>query len=96
MSKGNRGGALPLEFFYGYLLLKKFRPWADASCRHCGEEIETGFHAGIVCGRGEWLGRRWSCWKEIDDREKWAKKEKDGDKKYTVDLVKEFFYKLDL
>ena len=28
-------------------------PWVDASCRHCGEETETGFHAGMVCARGD-------------------------------------------
>ena len=71
-------------------------PWSDPGCRWCGEEIETGTHAAIVCHRGEWIGRRWSSWKEMDDRKSWARKEIQLDREVTIDLVEDFFHNLEL
>ena len=34
--------------------------------------------------------------KSMDDRARWARKEKDGEGFYTVDLVETFFSKVDL
>jgi len=42
------------------------------------------------------IGRRWSTWEDMDDRARWAKKEKDEKGFYTVDLVETFFSKIDL
>ena len=71
-------------------------PWTDPGCRHCGEEVETGAHAVLVCPRGEWIGRRWSSWKEMDDRGRWARKEIENDKEVEIDLVVDFFHEHEL
>ena len=79
-------------------------PWFDAECRWCGETVETGTHAAVVCARGEWIGRRWSSWKEsanqtrkeMDDKKNWARVEIQNDREVTTDLVDDFFYNLEL
>jgi len=50
----------------------------------------------LVCTHGEDVGRRWSTWEDMDDRARWATKEKDEKEFYMVDLVKTFFSKIDL
>jgi len=47
----------------------------------------------LVCTHGEDIGRRWSTWEDMDDRVRWARKEKDEKGFYTVDLVETFFSK---
>ena len=59
-------------------------------------ELETGRHVALTCVSGEWLGRRWSTWEQADDKKVWMRKRKDGDKEVTIDLVEDFFTKLDL
>ena len=39
-------------------------------CRWCGQEEESGNHVALICPAGEELGRRWSCWEQMDDKEK--------------------------
>ena len=68
----------------------------DPSCRFCGNHMETGKHLALVCSYGEEIGRRWSSWKEMDEKRKWMKKVKDRKEKYMVDLVETFFSNLDL
>ena len=84
---------------YWYLILRWWRytldPWEDPTCRTC-INLETGHHVALVCTAGEWLGRRWSSWKQADDRRVWMRKRKDGDKEVVIDLVEDFFTKLDL
>jgi len=70
-------------------------PWEDPMCRVCFN-LETGRHVALVCTAGEWLGRRWSSWKQADDRKVWMRKRKDGDKEVVIDLVEDFFTRLDL
>lgn len=65
-------------------------------CRNCGRYAETGRHVALVCTHGEDVGRRWGRWEDMDERGRWAKKVKDGDGEYTVDLVETFFSNLDL
>ena len=68
----------------------------NSECRKCGRYAETGKHVALVCTHGEDIGRRWSTWEDMDDRARWARKEKDGEGFYTVDLVETFFSKIDL
>jgi len=68
----------------------------DPECRKCGRYAETGKHVALVCTHGEDIGRRWSTWEDMDDRARWARKEKDEKGFYTVDLVETFFSKIDL
>jgi len=68
----------------------------NPECRKCGRYAETGKHVALVCTHGEDVGRRWSTWEDMDDRARWARKEKDGEGFYTVDLVETFFSKIDL
>jgi len=70
-------------------------PWEDPTCRVC-LNLETGRHVALVCTAGEWLGRRWSSWEQADDRKVWMRKRKDGDKEVVIDLVEDFFTRLDL
>jgi len=70
-------------------------PWEDLTCAEC-HNLETGRHVALVCIAGEWIGRRWSSWEQADDRNVWMRKEKDGDKEVTIDLVEDFFTKLNL
>jgi len=74
----------------------KIRKTDDPECRKCGRYAETGKHIALVCTHGEDIGRRWSTWEDMDDRARWAKKEKDEKGFYTVDLVETFFSKIDL
>ena len=71
-------------------------PWEDQSCRWCNAEDETGNHIAISCPQGEWLGRRWSTWEQMTEAERWKRKEKEGDREITIDLVEDFFARLDL
>jgi len=68
----------------------------DPECRKCGRYAETGRHIALLCTHGEDIGWRWSTWEDMDDRARWAKKEKDEKGFYTVDLVETFFSKIDL
>jgi len=68
----------------------------DPECRKCGRYAETGKHIALVCTHGEDIGRRWSTWEDMDNRARWAKKEKDEKGFYMVDLVEMFFSKVDL
>ena len=36
---------------------------------------------------GEWSGRRWSSWKQMDDRAMWLGRVKEGEREQIVDLV---------
>ena len=49
----------------------------DPECRKCGRYAETGKYVALVCTHGEQIGRRWGTWENMDDRKRWAKKEKD-------------------
>jgi len=42
------------------------------------------------------MGRKWGMWEDMDDKTRWAKKEKDEMGFYTVDLVETFFSNIDL
>jgi len=68
----------------------------NSECRKCGRYAETGKHVALVCTHGEDIGPRWSTWENMDDRARWARKEKDGEGFYMVDLVEMFFSKIDL
>jgi len=69
--------------------------WEDPTYRVC-QNLETGQHVALVCTAREWLGRRWSLWKQADDRKVWMRKRKDRDKEVVIDLVVDFFTRLDL
>jgi len=49
----------------------------DPECRKCGRYAETGKHVALVCTHGEEIGRRWGTWEHMDDRARWARKERD-------------------
>jgi len=68
----------------------------NSECRKCKRYAETGKHVALVCTHGEDIGRRWSTWEDMDDRARWARKEQDGERFYTVDLVETFFSMIDL
>jgi len=74
----------------------KIRKIDNPECRKCGKYAETGKHIALVCTHGEDVGRRWSTWEDMDDRVRWARKEKDEEGFYTVDLVETIFSKIDL
>lgn len=42
------------------------------------------------------IRRRWSSWEQADDRKVWMRKKKDRDKEVVVDLVENFFTRLNL
>jgi len=67
-----------------------------SECRKCGRYAETGKHVALVCTHGEDMWRRWSTWEDMDNRTRWARKEKNEKGFYTVDLVETFFSKIDL
>ena len=68
----------------------------DPECRKCGRYAETGKHLALVCTHREQRGRRWGTWEDMDDRARWAGKEKDAGGFYRVDLVETFFSNIDL
>ena len=68
----------------------------DSECRKCGRYAETDKHVVLVCTHGEDIGRRWSTWKDMDHRARWARKEENEEGFYTSDLVEMFFSKIDL
>ena len=68
----------------------------NSECRKCKRYAETGKYVALVCTHGEDIGRRWSTWEDMDDRARWARKEKDEEGFYTVDLVETFSPKIDL
>ena len=41
-----------------------------SSCRFRRNHMETGEHIALVCPYGEEIGRRWSSWKEMDEKKK--------------------------
>ena len=65
-------------------------------CRMCGETEETGTHVALVCPEEEWLGRRWSNWMQMGEKERWKRKKKEGDREVTIDLAEDFFANLNL
>jgi len=50
----------------------------------------------LVCTHGKHIGRKSGTWEDMDDRARWARKEKDKEEYYTVDLVEIFFSQIDL
>ncbi|KAF8423062.1 hypothetical protein EV426DRAFT_717717 [Tirmania nivea] len=66
----------------------------DVSCRICGRYDETGHHVALVCGEGEWLGRRFGSWEDIDSLKLVLRKEEVDGKTVTVDLAETFFGRL--
>ena len=58
--------------------------------------MRTGKHVVLVCTHGDQIGRRWGRWEDMDDRKGWAKKERDEEGVYTVDLVETFFSNINL
>ena len=54
----------------------------DPECRKCGRYAETGKHVALVCTHGEEIGRRWGTWEDMDERARWARKEKDAEGYY--------------
>ena len=43
----------------------------DPTCRFSVNHMETDKHVGSVCQYGKEIGRRWSSWKEMDERKTW-------------------------
>jgi len=68
----------------------------NSECRKCGRYAETGKHVALVCTHVEDIAWRWSTWEDMDDRARWAKKEKDEKGFYTLDLGETFCSKIDL
>ena len=68
----------------------------DPECRKCGRYAETGKHVALVCMHGKDIRRGWGTWEDMDERARWARKEKVEEGFYTVDLVETFFPKIDL
>jgi len=68
----------------------------NPECQKYGRYAEAGKHVALVCTYAAEIGRRWGTWEDIDERSRWARKEKDGEGFYTVDLVETFFSKIDL
>lgn len=58
--------------------------------------MERGRHIAFTCLYGDKIGRRWSSWKDIDEKKNWLKKIKDREEEFPVDLVEMFFSNLDL
>jgi len=58
--------------------------------------METGKQVALVCTHGEDGRWKWSTWEDLDNRMRWARKEKDREGFYMVDLVEMFFSKIDL
>jgi len=42
------------------------------------------------------LGRRWSSWEQVDEKQRWMQKKEEGDKEVVVDLMETFFTNLSL
>jgi len=59
-------------------------------------ELETGKHVALACIAGEWIGRRWSLCEQADDKGVWMQKNMVEDKEVLVNLVEDFFTKVDL
>lgn len=74
----------------------KLNSEVDLTCRKCGKYPETGAHIALSCIEAEGLGRRWSNWKQIDERKRWFRKEKEGDREVVVDLAESFFGSLSI
>jgi len=68
----------------------------NLECRRCGKYAQTLKHVALVCTHGEHIGQKWCTWEDVDDRVRWARKEKDEEGFYTVDLVETFFSQIDL
>ncbi|KAF8424974.1 hypothetical protein EV426DRAFT_701239 [Tirmania nivea] len=66
----------------------------DVSCRACGRYDETGHHLALVCGDGEWLGRRFGSWEDADNPSLIRWREQVDGKSVTVDLAEAFFARL--
>ena len=66
-------------------------------CRLCQSPRETGTHRAFGCLKGEWRGRRWSSWRQMDEKARWVKKEEQEDGKEVVrDRVEIWFTALKL
>ena len=56
----------------------------------CGV-TETGNHVAFRCIQGEHWGRRWSTWKQMDQKWRWRRTVKGEDgKEQEVDLIEEW------
>ena len=65
---------------------------ADFGFCQCGAGMtETGTHAAFGCIQGERWGRRWSTWRQMDQRWRWRDTIIDGDgKEQEIDLIEEW------
>ncbi|KAF8416447.1 hypothetical protein EV426DRAFT_686075 [Tirmania nivea] len=66
----------------------------DATCRHCRKYEESGRHIAFVCGEGEWLGRRFGSWEDVDCLGSTVGGEVVGGRDTFVDLAESFFTRL--
>ena len=52
---------------------------------------EIGPHASVGCMDWEGLGRRWSTWGQMDEKNYWRRVEKgEGEKEVVIDLVEDW------
>ncbi|KAF8417330.1 hypothetical protein EV426DRAFT_706685 [Tirmania nivea] len=57
----------------------------------CGRYDEDGHHVALVCGQGEWIGRRFGSWVEVDNLKRVVVKERVEGKEVSRDLAEDFF-----
>ena len=59
-------------------------------CGRCAV-LETGPHVAVGCMDGACIGRRWSTWGQMDEKNRWRRVEKgEGNKEMVIDLVEEW------
>jgi len=68
----------------------------NPTCQKCRRLPETGAHKALACIHREEIGRKWGCWEEMDGKDKWTSRAKEGERTVLVDLVETFFTKLDI
>ncbi|KAF8427008.1 hypothetical protein EV426DRAFT_707233 [Tirmania nivea] len=66
----------------------------EATCRSCRKYEESGSHVALVCCEGEWMGRRFGSWEDIDRVKELVRKEMVDGKEVPVDLAEVFFSRL--
>ncbi|KAF8418352.1 hypothetical protein EV426DRAFT_700579 [Tirmania nivea] len=66
----------------------------EATCRSCGKYEESESHVALVCCEGEWMGRRFGSWEDIDRVKELVRKEMVDGKEVPVDLAEVFFSRL--
>ena len=53
--------------------------------------LKTGPHRAVGCMDAESFGRKWSTWKQMDEKNRWKTVEKgEGDKEVVIDLLEEW------